>query len=218
MTSRQITQLQDKLAIAQANQAAKAIQKQQPHNCQSGDHVMINTRNMPLSYGAAVPGTNTDTNQSVAQLSRALQQHYVGPYTLGTQRGSGNAFEITNMPEHLRIHKTYNVSEFKCCTIDESRPQATPPPIRVTKSGDVVQGLEAIHEWKVDSNGKAQFRVQWEGQPEEEEWTWEPLRNLTRFGGKETIREYVATINDDSLNKLLAMKLRPADQAPPQST
>jgi hypothetical protein len=123
------------------------------------------------------------------------------------------------MPEHLRIHKTYNVSEFKRCTIDESRPQETPPPIRVTKSGDVEQGLEAIREWKVDSNGKAQFRIQWEGQPEEEEWTWEPLTNLTRFGGKDTVREYAATTNDESLNKLLPKNLRPADPSPsPEST
>jgi hypothetical protein len=65
----------------------------------------------------------------------------------------------------------------------------TLPPIRVIKSCDVVQGLEAIHEWKVDSTGKAQFLVPWDRLLEEEEWTWEPLTNLTRFGGKETVRE-----------------------------
>jgi hypothetical protein len=120
------------------------------------------------------------------------------------------------MPEHLRIHKTYNVSEFKRCTIDESRPQATPPPIRVTKSGDAEYGVEAIREWKVEE-GKAQFRVQWEGQSEEE-CTWEPLTNLTRFGGKETVREYAAIMNDESLNTLLPKNLRPADpSAPPES-
>jgi hypothetical protein len=88
------------------------------------------------------------------------------------QHGSGIAFEITNMPEHIQIHKTFNVNEFQHCTIAKSQPQETLPPIRITKSGDVEQGLKAIREWKVDSNGKAQFRVQWEGQPEEEEWTW----------------------------------------------
>ncbi|KAF8245709.1 hypothetical protein K440DRAFT_686706 [Wilcoxina mikolae CBS 423.85] len=127
-----LAQLRDKLAIAQANHAAEANKKRQPHNFQTGDRVMINTRNIPLSYGAAASGTDTDTDQSGARLSRALQQRYVGPYTLRMQRGNGNAFEITDMPEHLRIHKTYNVCEFKRCTIDESR---LPPPIRVTKSG-----------------------------------------------------------------------------------
>jgi hypothetical protein len=132
------------------------------------------------------------------------------------QRGNGNAFEIADMPEHLRIHKTYNVSEFKRCTIDESRPQEAPPPIRVTKSGDAEYGLEAIREWRVEK-GKAEFRVQWEGQSEEE-CTWEPLTNLTRFGGKETVREYAATMNDESLNKLLPKNLRPADPSrPPKS-
>jgi hypothetical protein len=213
-----LAQLQDKLAIAQANQAAEANKKRQPHNFQSGDRVMINTRNMPLSYGAAAPGTDpdTDTDQSRARLSRALQQRYVGPYTLGMQRGNGNAFEIADMPEHLRIHKTYNVSEFKRCTIDESRPQEAPPPIRVTKSGDAEYGLEAIREWRVEK-GKAEFRVQWEGQSEEE-CTWEPLTNLTRFGGKERVREYAAIMNDESLNTLLPKNLRPADpSAPPES-
>jgi hypothetical protein len=206
-----LAQLQDKLAIAQANQAAEANKKRQPHNFQTGDRVMINTRNMPLSYGAAAVGTDTD--QPGARLSRALQQRYVGPYTLGMQRGNGNAFEITDMPEHLRIHKTYNVCEFKRCTIDESRLQATPPPIRVTKSGDAEYGLEAIREWRVDDNGKALFRVQWEGQPEEGEWTWEPLTNLTRFGGKETVREYAAAVNDENLYQLLPKNLRPADSS-----
>jgi hypothetical protein len=206
-----LAQLQDKLAIAQANQAAEANKKRQPHNFQTGDRVMINTRNMPLSYGAAAVGTDTD--QPGARLSRALQQWFVGPYTLGMQRGNGNAFEITDMPEHLRIHKTYNVCEFKRCTIDESRLQATPPPIRVTKSGDAEYGLEAIREWRVDDNGKALFRVQWEGQPEEGEWTWEPLTNLTRFGGKETVREYAAAVNDENLYQLLPKNLCPADSS-----
>jgi hypothetical protein len=203
-----LAQLKDRLAIAQAAQAAEANKKRQPHNFQTGDRVMINTRNMPLSYGAAAPGT--ETNQTGARLSRALQQRYVGPYTLGTQRGKGNAFEITDMPQHLRIHKTFNVSEFKRCTIDESRPQDPPPPIRVSKSGEVEQGVEAIREWRTSEDGKAQFRVQWEGESEEES-TWEPLTNLTRFGARDTVQEYAATLNDEKLNKLLPKNLRPAN-------
>jgi hypothetical protein len=73
--------------------------------------------------------------------------------------------------------------------------------------------LEAIREWSADDNGKALFRVQWEGQPEEGEWTWEPLTNLTRFGGKETVREYAAAVNDENLYKLLPKNLRPADSS-----
>ncbi|KAF8248690.1 hypothetical protein K440DRAFT_678886 [Wilcoxina mikolae CBS 423.85] len=119
------------------------------------------------------------------------------------------------MLENLRIHKTYNVSEFKRCMIDESRPPATPPPIRVTERGDVVQGMQAIRKWKIDDNGKVLLRVEWEGQPEDEEWTWELLTNLTRFGGKETVREYAITINDESLNKLLPNNLRPAFPSAP---
>jgi hypothetical protein len=85
------------------------------------------------------------------------------------QCSNGNAFEITDMPDPLRLHKTYNVCEFKRCTIDESWLQATPPPIRVTKSGDAKYELQAIRKWRVNDNGKSLFRVQWEGQLEDGE-------------------------------------------------
>ncbi|KAF8243140.1 hypothetical protein K440DRAFT_637757 [Wilcoxina mikolae CBS 423.85] len=118
------------------------------------------------------------------------------------QRGNGNAFVITDIR---------SISEF-------IRPitSATPPPIRVTKSGDVVQGMQVIREWSIDDNGKVLLRVEWEGQPEEEEWTWEPLTNLTHFGGKETVREYAITMNHESLNKLLPNNLRPAVPSAPR--
>jgi hypothetical protein len=67
-----LAQLTDRLAIAQAAQAAEANKKRQPLNIQTCDKVMINTCNMPLSYGAAAPGT--ETIQSGVRLSRALQQ------------------------------------------------------------------------------------------------------------------------------------------------
>jgi 3-polyprenyl-4-hydroxybenzoate decarboxylase len=201
-----LAQLKDRL-LAQAAQAAEANKKRQPHNFQMGDRVMINTRNMPLSYGAAALGTKT--NQSGARLSRALQQQYAGPYTLGKQRGNGNFFEIADMPQHLRIHKTFNVSKFKRCTIEESRLQDPPPPIRVTKSGKVEQGVEAIREWRTSEDGNAQFREQRDGKSEEES-SWELLTSLTRFGARETVQEYTATLNDEKLNKLLPKNLRPA--------
>jgi hypothetical protein len=211
-----LAHLQDTLAIAQANQDAEANKKQQPHNFQSDDPVMINTRNMPLRYGAAAPGTNPDTNQSAAQCSRALQQRYVGPYTPSMQFHNGNAFDIADRPEHLRIHKTFNVSEFKRCTIDESRPQESPPPIKVTMSSDAEYDLQAIREWRV-KKGMTEFQVKWEGQSEEE-CRWEPLTNLTSFRGKEKVREYVVTMNDEDWNKLIPKNLYPADHSrPPMS-
>jgi hypothetical protein len=74
-----LAQLQDEIAIAQVNQAAEANKNPQPHNFQSGDRVMINTRNMPLSYGATTPRTDTHTHKSGARLSQALHQRHVRP-------------------------------------------------------------------------------------------------------------------------------------------
>jgi hypothetical protein len=67
-----LAQLNDRLAIAQAAQSAETNKKRQRHNFQTGDKVMIKTLNMPLSYSAAVPGT--ETNPMGAWLSRVLQQ------------------------------------------------------------------------------------------------------------------------------------------------
>ena len=57
-----LAQLQDIVAFAQANQTAEANKIQQLHNFQSDDCVLINTRNMPLSYSAAAPASDTDAD------------------------------------------------------------------------------------------------------------------------------------------------------------
>ena len=69
------------------------------------------------SQGAITWMVHLDTEQV-----QQLVQQYISRYTLGMQPGGGNAFEITAIPKHLRIHKTYDISEFERCTIDESRP------------------------------------------------------------------------------------------------
>jgi hypothetical protein len=57
----------------------------------------------------------------------------MGPFTLGNQHGE-KAFELDDILDHLRIPKTFNVSLFKWCKIDDTRPQVPPPPVRVAKS------------------------------------------------------------------------------------
>jgi hypothetical protein len=57
-----LAQLQDIVAFAQANQTTEANKIQQLHNFQSDDCVLINTRNMPLSYSAAAPASDTNAD------------------------------------------------------------------------------------------------------------------------------------------------------------
>lgn len=40
---------------------------------------------------------------------------------------------------------------------------------------------------------------------------YEALKNLTQFGRRGEVREYVAALNDESLKKLLPKNLRPSD-------
>jgi hypothetical protein len=72
------------------------------------------------------------------------------------QPGNGNAFKIANMREHIRIYKSYNVSEFQQFTINKSQLQEAPPPMTVTMSGDAEYGLEALREWQVEK-AKSEF-------------------------------------------------------------
>jgi hypothetical protein len=109
-------QHKDRLAITQATQAVEANEKRQPHNIQTGNSVMINIHNMPLSYCTAAPGT--ETNQSSEHLCPALQQWDVGQYRLDTHRCNGNASEITDMSTHLYIYKIFKVCKFTWCTND----------------------------------------------------------------------------------------------------
>jgi hypothetical protein len=102
---------------------------------------MLNTKNLLLAN--ANPARNTlkgredvnavDTDGQGAQLSKALWQKYMGPFTLGNQHGE-NDFELDNNPDHLLVHKTFNVSLFKRCEIDDTRPQVPSPSVRVVKS------------------------------------------------------------------------------------
>ena len=57
-----------------------------------------------------------------ARLGRALQQRFTDPHRLLHARGE-SAFGL-GIPNHLRISKTCNVSEFKRDQVDHSLPRA----------------------------------------------------------------------------------------------
>jgi hypothetical protein len=78
------------------------------------------------------------------------------------------------------------------------QPQDPPPPVRVLKSGAAEYELERIVTWKYDENDDDRLKllIKWKGKPESGS-TWEPLTNLSRYGGAETLRECVAAASDD---------------------
>jgi hypothetical protein len=67
----------------------------------------------------------------------------MGPFTLGNQYGE-NAFELDHILDHLPVYKTFNVSLFKQCELDDTRLQALPPHVWVTESGGSEYEIEQI--------------------------------------------------------------------------
>jgi hypothetical protein len=170
----------------------EANKSRQAHTFQTGDKVMISTKNMPLSYAAAASGAG-----KAARLSSALRQKFIGPYTLGERCGK-NAFDIADLPSHLRIHRTQNVALFKRYIPGmPDQPQEQLPPVRVLKSGAAEYELERIVTWKYDENDDDRLKlvIKWKGQPESGS-TWEPPTNLSRYGGAETLQEWVDAAPD----------------------
>jgi hypothetical protein len=180
------------LLTVQETQREQANKTRQAHTFQPGDKVMISTKNMPLTYAAAAAGRGEE-----ARLSSALRQKFLGPYTLGERRGE-NAFDIPDLPSHLRIHRTQNVALFKRYIPGmPDQPQEPPPPVRVLKSGAAEYELERIVAWKYDENDDDRLKllIKWKGEPESAS-TWEPPTNLSRYGGAETLKEWVDAAPD----------------------
>ena len=141
-----LQQLTDALKISQATTATAANKLRQPHDFQVGDSVFLNTRHLPLGYANAAGEVVEKEGESGARLSCALQQRFTGPHRLLKAQGD-NAFEL-DIPEHLRISRTRNVSEFRRDKVDHSRPQAPPPPIYVSRTGQAEYNIERIVTWR----------------------------------------------------------------------
>ena len=133
-----LQQLTDALRVSQAAMVDAANKTRRPHDFQLGDHLLLGYAN---AAGSGVVG-----EENGPRLSRALQQRFTGPHRLLQDRG-GNAFEL-NIPDHLCVSRTRNVCEFKRDQVDHSRPQAPPPPVHVTKSGQAEYEVERIVSWR----------------------------------------------------------------------
>ncbi|KAG0138464.1 hypothetical protein HOY82DRAFT_534599 [Tuber indicum] len=103
-------------------------------------------------------------------------------FELGRARGE-NTFEIADFPKHWKHSRTINVDMLKKSTVDHSRPQDGPPPLRI-KRNHGFPDVEASFELErimskrrnADKKERVEFEVKWVGK---EEHTWEPLENLT---------------------------------------
>ena len=132
----------------------------------------------------------------------------MGPHKLIQARGE-NAFEL-DLPGHLCASRTRNVGEFKRDQVDYAREQAPPPPVRVTKVGQSEYEIERILNWRENEDHEAEFEIKWLGWDDEEANTWEPVTNITRYGGKDTFRAYVTAQDNEALYKLVPKTYRPA--------
>ena len=196
-------QLQKSLKATQSRQIKEANKKSQPHNFQTCDKDLINTKNLPITYGNAGPEQGSQ-EASGYQLHKVLQEKYVGEFTLGEQRGP-NAFEIADLPSNSRIAQTFNVDQLRHSNIDHSRPQAPPPPIcLVPLSGAtprVEYEVENILDWRQDQKGSIQFQVKWVGLNKPEDITWEKQQAFT--GAKEALSDFICRPENAELAHLL---------------
>ena len=135
---------------------------------------MINTRNLPISYGNTAPEAGAAGSGSEYGLKRILQQKYISEFTLGDQRGP-NAFEMADLLSNSRLSETFNVDRLRPSHIDHSRPQPPPPPIPViTRVGElpaVEYEVEKIVDWRQSSVGTIEFLVKWVGLEEKDDLT-----------------------------------------------
>jgi hypothetical protein len=170
-----LVQLRESLEQAQSAQVHEANRHRIQHDFKPGDKVMIDTSKLPVQY----------VNLSKTS-SRKLQHKYAGPFVLGRQYGE-NAFEVVDIPRAWQVHSTFNVSRFKHCRIDESRPQKPPPALLSSVRGQQFE-VEAIRAHSGSTVRDFRYELKWKGYPEDEN-TWEPLANL-KTTSTELLREY----------------------------
>jgi len=197
-------QLHDALHHTQVQQQEQANKKRQPHAFQTGDKVLINTKNLPISYGNTSPEEGEMPNPGGYTLRRILQQKYIGEFTLGKQRGP-NTFEIADLPSNSRISETFNVDRLRPSYIDHSREQAPPPPIRVLthpRNLPVVEyEAEKILDWRKNKVGTVEFLVKWVGLNQKGDSTWETRAALA--GAKDILSDFILEPQNDELAHLL---------------
>jgi len=196
-------QLQEALRYTQSRQMKEANKKRQPHSFQTGDKVLINTKNMPINYGNAAPEQG-DEEAARYQLRRVLHQRFVGEFTLGEQRGP-NASEIADLPSNSRISQTFNVDQLRHSKIDHSRLQHAPPPIRVVPRPEAAPSVEyqveKILDWRQVQKGTIEFQVKWVGLDKPEDITWENQHAFT--GAKEALSQFICNPENAELAHLL---------------
>jgi len=209
-------QLQEALGNVQSQQRKEANKKRQPHTFQTGDKVLINTRNLPVTYGNTVP-EQEDYDGPEYGLRRVFQQRFIGEFTLGEQRGA-NAFEIADLPSNSRMAETFNVDQLRPSQIDHSRSQPKPPPVRVISHPGspptVEYEVEKILEWRQDDKGKAEFLVKWVGLDAENDLTWEKQNAFT--GAREALSDFISLPQNAELAHILRWprKATTHDKAP----
>jgi len=175
--------LKTSLENAQVAQTVEANKHRQPHCFQVGDNIMLQTKNLPIGIGNDSPDR------------RKLRPPFLGPFKLLSRFGE-NAFEV-GVPEHWRLHKVFNVDQFRKATnIDITRPPDpnTPPPAcRTFRDGSKEYFVEDILHHRRKGRGY-EYLIKWVGY---DQTTWEPMRNLRSV--KEWIQKYRARMGIGTL-------------------
>jgi hypothetical protein len=110
---------QDCLPEAQVSQTAEANRSQRPCTLQVGDNMMLNTKQLPITYDSQDPS------------HRKFQHPSAGPYKVIRFQGP-NAVEI-ELPIDRSIHDTVNISRLQKYIADPIRENQPPSPVQAVR-------------------------------------------------------------------------------------
>ena len=155
------TEVQAALSKAQNSMKIQADQRRSPTpDYQIGDQVLMST-----------------CDHSTAKLA----DRWLGPYKITAILPSRNAV-VLQLPNHLKIHPTINISKLKIYNKPiphQPNAPSNPPPI-LTPTGNPEFEVESIRDSKLNRRRRphrTEFLVKWKGYPDSEN-TWEPEEHL----------------------------------------
>ena len=175
------TKVRGKLQEGQRRMAAAADRHRRELSFNVNDQVLLSTQHLKIA--------DPLYNAKLAHL-------YCGPFRV-TRVINANAYEL-ELPEHMRIHSTVNIShlrEYRDGRIAfPGRPAAPglerPPPEAMDAAGQPAFVVERVLAQKARGK-KARYLVLWKGYPYSEA-SWEPAANLD--GAKKAIDDYVKLV------------------------
>lgn len=155
-----LIRIQSLLKAAQDRQKSYADQRRAPHSFQTGESVLLSTRNLNFKYGV-----------------KKFHPKFIGPFRILKMVGA-NAAHL-ELPSSYRIHPVFHVSLLK--EYREGSALKSLPPTPEVIDGTPYYKVERILSSRERRSGRRTIReylIKWEGYDDSHN-SWEPEKNLT---------------------------------------